>query len=57
MYKYFNNNDKEKKMKCCPMGTYRGGNVVECYHFGLVTLKECGKCDVRKDNTIVKKGE
>lgn len=53
MYKYKSNNSK---LTCCPMGTLRDSSVVECYWFGVVTLKECSECKVRKDKKIVKKG-
>ena len=54
MYKYKN---KKDGWSCCPMGTMRDGSVVECYYFGIVTLKYCSECDVRKDKKIVKKGK
>lgn len=54
MYKY--KSDKSN-WTCCPMGCIRDGTVVECYWFGLVTLKDCSECEVRKDKNIIKKGE
>lgn len=54
MYKYKTN---DKKVTCCPLGTYRDKDVVECYYYGIVTLKECGSCKVRSDNSFVKKGD
>lgn len=53
MYKYKSSNNK---WTCCPMGTLRDSSVVECYWFGIVTLKECSECKVRKDKKIIKKG-
>ena len=53
MYKY----NKNKKVKCCPMGTDRGTGVVDCYWFNLVTLKDCAKCEVRKDKDMIRKGD
>ena len=53
MYKY----NKNKKVKCCPMGNDRGNGVVDCYWFNLVTLKDCAKCTVRKDKNMIRKGE
>ena len=55
MYKYKHNNNGN--WSCCPMGTLRDGTVVECHWFGIVTLKECSECTVRKDKKIVKKGD
>lgn len=53
VYKY-KNNDKNN-WTCCPMGCMRDSTVVECYHFGKVTLKYCSECTVRKDNKIIRK--
>ena len=55
MYKYKNNNTG--KWTCCPMGTLRDSSVVECHWFGIVTLKECSECDVRKDSKRINKME
>lgn len=55
MYKYKNN--KSRNWSCCPMGTMRDGTVVECYYYGIITLKECSECEVRNDTRIVKKIE
>ena len=51
MYKMRKNN-----VTCCPMGHMHDG-IVECYWFGVVTLKDCAKCEVRKDKKMIKKGE
>lgn len=48
---------KKRNVNCCPMGTNRGNGVVECHWFGLVTLKDCAECDVRKDKNMIRKGE
>ena len=53
MYKYKNNKDD---LSCCPMGSYRGNDVVECYWFGNVKLNDCQTCTVRKDKQKIKKG-
>lgn len=45
------------RIKCCPYGTYRGNNVVECYYFNIVSLKDCAECTVRKDKNMIGKGE
>ena len=47
---------KKNNERCCPLGTMHDG-VVECYWFGVVTLKDCAECSVRKDKNIVRKGE
>ena len=51
MYKYKNN---KENWTCCPYGTMRDGTVVECYYFGIITLKECSECKVRNDIKIKK---
>ncbi|MBP5422928.1 MAG: hypothetical protein J6Y78_10860 [Paludibacteraceae bacterium] len=48
---------KKRNVNCCPMGTNRGNGVVECHWFGLVTLKDCAECDVRKDKNMIRKGD
>ena len=54
MFRYKTNNS-DKDLSCCPMGSYRGNDVVECYWYGLVTLKDCGECTTRKDKQNIKK--
>ena len=54
MYKY-KNNKNNGNLSCCPMGSYRGNDVVECYWFGNVTLGDCQTCTVRKDKQKIKK--
>ena len=55
MYKFNKSNKTNKKWNCCPLGTMRDGTVVECYYYGIVTLKECSECEVRKDNVKIQK--
>ena len=45
---------RKDNVSCCPMGHMHDG-VVECYYYGVVTLKECSECSVRKDKNIVRK--
>lgn len=54
MYK-FKGNKRDVSLSCCPMGFYRGNDVVECYWFGNVTLNDCQICTVRKDKQKIKK--
>ena len=54
MYKFKRNN--HIKGSCCPLGTMHD-NIVECYWFGVVTLKDCAKCSVRNDNVRISKGK
>lgn len=54
MYKYKNKKDNVS-WSCCPLGTVRDSNVIECYYYGLVRKDYCQNCKVRKDNLIVKK--
>lgn len=51
MYKMRKNN-----VTCCPLGSMHDG-VVECYWFGVVTLKDCARCTVRKDKNMIRKGD
>lgn len=54
MYKY-KGNSESKDLSCCPMGSLRDSNVVDCYYYGLVKLDDCSKCTVRKDKNIIVK--
>lgn len=47
---------RKSNVRCCPLGTMHDG-VVDCYWFGVVSLKECAKCTVRKDKNMIRKGD
>ncbi len=53
MYKFRKKTHEE--WGCCPMGTNKANNTIDCYYYGLVTMSFCNNCDVRKDKKKIKK--
>lgn len=47
---------RKDNVSCCPLGCMHDG-IVECEWYGLVTLKDCAECIVRKDKSVVLKGD
>lgn len=47
----------DKNITCCPYGTYRGNEVVECYHFGLITVCFCRNCKIGERHNITSENE
>lgn len=45
-------NEKNRKIECCPYGYFRDKSVVDCYYYGIVTYSFCSKCEVRKSRKI-----